>query len=188
MTNWLADPVACAIRLKDEAGCIILAGRNQVLSRSTRVYRRVYNEGQRNEETVWAAGNIEVMRTGKDHRHTMDGKGNLTLTRWLNESQGASMNQMLSTEAIMMADVLRAAAVNVGGSACGGQTLLELMWAELMTVVDRLMSDQPAADGRDPGRAEGIAYAIAIMQNPYRPSWEGVRDEAVNRWEAEDAQ
>jgi hypothetical protein len=183
VANWLADPVACAVRLKDNAkdGCIILAGREEVMSRSTRVYRAVEGEGTRNEETVWRAGNIEVRRLGKDHRQVVNGKGNLQLTRWKNESQGMTIAELLSTEAIMMADVLRAAAVNAGGSACGGETILELLWRELMVVYERLMTDQDAEDDR--GIAQGLAYAIAIMQNPYRPNIDTVREQAAERWE-----
>lgn len=186
MPNWLADPMACVVRMKEGAGsgCSILSGRNEVLSRSTRVHREVLSEGTKAEQTVWSAGNIEVMRDGADHR-VADGKGNLTLVHWVSDSVGESMSGLLSTEANMMADVLRAAAVNVGGSACGGETILELLWRELMVVYERLMTRTGADDLRDPGRAEGLAYAIAVMQNPYLPNIDNVREQAAERWENE---
>lgn len=193
MPNWLADPVKCAVRLKNEEGsCVILAGRNEVLSRATRVYRTVEQEGTARERTVWASGNVKVTREGQDQRRN-HGTANLRLTvtqpTGTNGSTAASTTPaMLPEEATLASDVLRAAAVNAGGSACGGETILELLWRELMVVIDRLMSDgQQSGDGKDPGRAEGIAYAIAIMQNPYRPSVDDVREQAMARWEEEDA-
>ena len=185
MTNWLADPVACAIRLKDESGCIILAGRGEVLSRSTRVYRTVEAEGTPDETTVWRAGNVKVEREGPDARRDKGTPANLFLVVATGPETSEATPALLPAEAILASDLLRAAAVDAGGSACGGETILELMWQELMSVVDRLMTGQEAEDGRDPGRAEGLAYAIAIMQNPYLPNWEAVRDQAVDKWEAE---
>lgn len=185
MGNWLVDPNTCVARFKkSEGSCIILAGRNEVLSRSTRVYRTVDGEGTKRERTTWKAGNVEVLREGEDARRT-NGKPNLRLRIWQTAREATTSHPLLPAEAILASDVLRAAAVSAGGSACGGQTLLELMWEELMTIVDRLMTGQQAEDERDPGRAEGMAYAIAIMQNPYRPNWQGVRDQAVERWEEE---
>lgn len=186
MPNWLADPVVCATRLsKDEGGCIILAGRNEVLSRSTRVYRTVLGEGTPQERTQWASGNITAERIGPDARRN-HGKANIELIQALAKGEESVLGPMLPSEAVVAADVLRAAAVNAGGSACGGETLLELMWRELMVVIDRLMSEgQEAGDGKDPGRAEGIAYTIAIMQNPYRPNIDDVRTQAMDRWEEE---
>lgn len=86
-------------------------------------------------------------------------------------------------EATAAADMLRAAAVE-DGSSCAGKSILELLWEELDTIVDRLMTGQAAADGRDPGRAEGVAYCIAVFTNPYRPNIEGVREQSTERWEA----
>lgn len=190
MTNWLADPVACAIRLKNSEGaCIILAGRNEVLSRSTRVYRREETRGKGSRTakvTTWSAGHIEVFREGEDQRRD-HGKANLNLRYWTNGEQATVVGPLLPTEAILASDVLRAAAVNAGGSACGGETLLELMWEELMAVYERLMTGQAAEDGRDPGRAEGLALAIAVVQNPYLPNLDNVREQAQERWETENA-
>ena len=156
------------------------------MSRATRVAVHTSKaRGKNPEETTWSAGHIEVVRTGPDARRSEQPKANLTMAYWLNDHQAREIGPMLPSEAVLMSDVLRAAAVNAGGSACGGRTLLELMWDELDAITDRLMTGQESDDGRDPGRAEGMAYAIAVMQNPYRPSWESVRDQAVERWEQE---
>jgi len=185
MPNWLANPVDCAIRLRDKDGCVILAGRGEVLSRSTRVYRTVEAGGTPDETTVWRSGNVAVEREGPDGRLDPNTPANLFLVISTGPDTSEATPALLPAEAILASDVLRAAAVNAGGSACGGETILELMWRELMVVVDRLMTEQDAEDGRDPGRAEGLAYAIAIMQNPYLPSWEAVRDQAMEKWEQE---
>lgn len=196
MTNWLADPTACVLRMKETAGqtggsgCVILAGREEVLSRSTRVHRRVEGEGTKGERTIWSAGNIEVTRNGSDARvQYEEGRepANLRMTVWMNESQGSTTPALHPQVAILASDVLRAAAVNAGGAACGGQTILEGLWEELMAIMERLMTGQDAEDGKDPGRAEGVAYAIAVMQNPYRPSVDSVREQAMERWEEEQA-
>jgi hypothetical protein len=183
MANWLADPELCMARMTaNEGGCIILAGRSEVLSRSTRVYRTVTGEGAK-ERTVWASGNVKVTRIGPDSRIN-HGKPNLRLTITQPQGEGTASQTsppLLAAEAVLAADVLRAAAVNAGGSACGGQTILELLWQEMMVVYDRLMTGQAAE--HDVGIAQGIAYSIAIMQNPYRPSIDDVREQASQRWE-----
>ena len=61
--------------------------------------------------------------------------------------------------------------------------MLEVIWEELDAIMERLMTGQAAEDGKDPGRAEGIAYAIAVMNNPYLPSVDNVREQAMDRWE-----
>jgi len=157
------------------------------LSRSTRVYRTVEDEGTDKEVTIWHAGNVSVEREGPDQRRDPSAPANLYLVVATGPDESHSTPALLPAEAVLASDLLRAASVNAGGSACGGETLLELMWRELMVVVERLMTGQEAEDERDPGRAEGLAYAIAIMQNPYLPNWESVRDQAVEKWETENA-
>lgn len=67
---------------------------------------------------------------------------------------------------------------------CDGRSILEMMEDELDVVMERLMSrDGAAEDGLDPGRAQGLATAIAIIRNPYRPDMDMVRAMAVERWE-----
>lgn len=64
-----------------------------------------------------------------------------------------------------------------------GKSIIQMLWDELDTVVCRIMSgDGAAEDGRDPGRAEGIATSIAIMTNPYQPSLDAIREEAMSRY------
>jgi hypothetical protein len=154
------------------------------MSRSTRVYREVVDEGARHEQTIWSAGHVQVYRDGQDQRRD-HGKANLTFVYWKTPEKGVEIGPLLASEAILASDVLRAAAVSAGGSACGGQTLLELMWAELMTIMERLMTGQDAEDDR--GMAQGMAYAIAIMQNPYRPNVDDVRTQAMAKWEEDQA-
>lgn len=84
-------------------------------------------------------------------------------------------------------------------------TMLALLWSELDSVVDRLYSDPMTLDdlvedlgmgvhseaelradqflswGEDRGKAQGLAYAIAVLLNPRNPDVEAVRAEAVTR-------
>lgn len=69
-------------------------------------------------------------------------------------------------------------------ASCAGKSIVEMLWEELDAIVDRIMSDAAAEDGRDPGRAEGVAYAIAVINNPYGPNLDLVRGQAMERWEA----
>ena len=52
------------------------------------------------------------------------------------------------------------------------------------SIVERLRNGGAAADGRDPGRAEGVAMCIAIIRQPYNPNIEAVREAAMERYEA----
>jgi len=174
VTNWLADPEACVIRLKNESGCIILAGRNEILSRSTVVHRQETPEGVRYE---WGHMAVEVKGKAGEQRMmrptTSDQVGKVTTT--------TGTDWLLPEHANVMSDLLRAAYVNAPGT-CGGKTMLELFWEELMTVYERLMTGQEAED--DVGIAQGVAYCIAVACNPYRPDIDAVRAQAAERWEA----
>lgn len=163
MTNWLADPVACAIRLKEKAGCNILMGRNEVLSRSTRVHMTEEPDGV----TRWAWGHMHARRLGNE----------------ISLNDGPAMTV---EHANVASDLLRAAYANAGTHQCGGKTMLELFWDELMTVYERLMTDQAAED--DVGIAQGLAFCIAVACNPYLPDIDAVRAQAAERWEALEAE
>lgn len=137
---------------------------------------------------------VEELRAGKRRlRRWSTGKVYATRNHEDGVSLGIETSPGVSSEtpfmppgvALQAADVLRAAAVNAEGMVCGGSSIQELAWDELMTVVDRILSGGAAADGRDPGRAEGMAMIIAIFQNPYRPNIEAVREESADRWYAE---
>lgn len=65
----------------------------------------------------------------------------------------------------------------------GGLSILETYWVQLDAVMDRLMEGPDVFEDRDPGKAEAYAHCIAIIVNPYAPDIEGVREEAVLRWE-----
>lgn len=89
-----------------------------------------------------------------------------------------------------------------------GKTLLEIIWEDLDRVMDLLMEEgEPskgtfvreyiATDtglkanewwdvlrewGEQRGQAQGLAYAIAVLTNPYHVDVDAVRTEAVARW------
>lgn len=71
-----------------------------------------------------------------------------------------------------------------GDKSCAGKSLMEHMWDELDAIVARLMSEDGAAeDGKDPGRAEGVAWCISLFSQPYYPDIDSVREEAMRRYE-----
>lgn len=65
---------------------------------------------------------------------------------------------------------------------CAGKSLLQLMWEELDTIMERLMTEG-AANEDDRGMALGVAYCIALVTNPYHVDIEAVREEAMERWQ-----
>lgn len=75
-----------------------------------------------------------------------------------------------------------------------GPSILEQAWAMLDEIVDRIMEDKLGIRGEegeplgvpeasDVGEAAGIARVIALFVNPYNPSLDAVRAEAMQRWE-----
>lgn len=69
------------------------------------------------------------------------------------------------------------------------RTLAEVYWDELDRLVELLMSDHECDVPKDQLAAEarGVAFAIAHIQDPYAPSVDAVRAEAMERWEAANA-
>lgn len=63
----------------------------------------------------------------------------------------------------------------------GGASIYELIWEELDGVIDALM-EEPGSDVLR-GTALGLATAIAYMQNPLVADVDGVRAEAMGRYE-----
>lgn len=89
------------------------------------------------------------------------------------------------------------------------QALFEELWKELDAIVDHLMSegapeiwtdeDGEIRAGKDfegdglkahlqygewRGQAQGLAYALAVLTNPYQPDVDKIRAEEMERWEA----
>lgn len=84
-----------------------------------------------------------------------------------------------------------------------GKSILEIIWEELDDVMDRLMDKgvptfpsaarTPAESWRDQaeewqlygeerGRAQGVAYALAVLTNPYHIDVDAIRATALERW------
>lgn len=89
-----------------------------------------------------------------------------------------------------------------------GMSILERCWQELDDIMNQLMSEElPAVwsdehvRGKDPsdhigvasewmargelrGQAQGVAYCIAMITNPYEPDVPAIKKEARQRWDA----
>lgn len=132
----------------------------------------------------WAWGHVAAERTGSNNLVRLK----VTEPDLANPKSSATWTSpgLLPSQALAAGDCLRAAAGNAPATMCGGKSLHEMLWDELMTIVERLMTGQESEDGRDPGRAEGVAYAIAVFTNPYAPNLEAIREQAMDRWEEED--
>lgn len=67
---------------------------------------------------------------------------------------------------------------------CKDKSIKEIFEDELDAVIERLMNAGGAADGRDPGRGESLAWCIAVIENPYAPNMDDVKGRAMLRYEA----
>lgn len=68
----------------------------------------------------------------------------------------------------------------------GGPTLLEALWSEMDSIMERLMTGQDAEG--DKFKAQELAWVLAIVTNAYAPSMDNIRAEAVRRWNAAEAE
>jgi len=66
---------------------------------------------------------------------------------------------------------------------CMDRSVVEIMEDELDSIISRLMDDGGAADGRDPGRGESLSWAIALIENPFAPNMDHVKNKAMLRYE-----
>lgn len=81
-----------------------------------------------------------------------------------------------------------------------GKSIIEILWEHLDDVMDKLMEEGKPESwesgsrevgvvghwqqyGEERGQAQGLAYALAVMTNPYHPDMDGIRANAVKRWE-----
>ena len=64
----------------------------------------------------------------------------------------------------------------------GGPTLLEALWAEMDTLMERLMTGAESEDGGDRFRAEELCWVLSIVTSPYNPSMDAIRAETMRRW------
>lgn len=112
-------------------------------------------------------GSVSVEKAGRDYELNLDGMRFQVGQRIAEELLGA------------LSKALRPYA---------GYSIFGRIQEELDTIVDRLQSEDGAAeDGRDPGRAEALCRALAMIRNPYAPDFDAERDGAMERWEARNA-
>lgn len=80
-----------------------------------------------------------------------------------------------------------------------GKSIIGQLWDEMDACYERLMADGEPAPfgpgyaeedrqdsvryGEQRGRCQSLAYALAIMTNPYAPSMDAVKAEARRRWQ-----
>jgi hypothetical protein len=114
------------------------------------------------------------------------------------ESQNSNVSYLTDAEA-------REALFDLGERLKGphaGRSIIEILWEELDTIVDRLHADgkpgelkaltgrqiaeQWQAYGEERGQAQGVAYALAVLINPYAPDIEAIRAESVERRKSRD--
>lgn len=70
----------------------------------------------------------------------------------------------------------------------GGETLSEALWSEMDRLMEGLMTQTDSEDGGDKFRAVELAWVLAVVSNPYAPSVDAIRAEAMERWKAAEAE
>ena len=89
-----------------------------------------------------------------------------------------------------------------------GKSIIEIIWEDMDDVMDLLKEDPqdsspppPASAyaqikaygedmklwGEQRGRAQGLAYALAVLTNPYAVNVDEIKKEAMKRWEERNA-
>lgn len=67
-----------------------------------------------------------------------------------------------------------------------GPKIMDMLWDSLDDLTGRLMRNKFRDSGEKAAtkhRAEGMAWALALMTNPVEPSLDAIRETAVERWE-----
>jgi hypothetical protein len=173
--NWQIDPVHCLTRDDPRRQpCPVLTSRNEARKMPTTVQFGTSAE----KGDTWSVGRFTVRRPAFPRTGRL-----MDIYKLFVKPDAGGNRDLTGPELVELSDVLRAAQTGGGKFSCAGMSIQDMVWQELDSVMDRLMTDTAAADGRDPGRAEGFAMALAIFLNPYRPNIEAIREEAVTRWE-----
>lgn len=84
-----------------------------------------------------------------------------------------------------------------------GKSILDILWEELDSIVDRIMDDggEPRVEGftadhalslgkewgEQRGQAQGVAYAVALLTDPLAPDVPAVRELAMARYDERQA-
>lgn len=63
-----------------------------------------------------------------------------------------------------------------------GYSIFDKIMVKLDSVLDRMMAGEPQEDGRDPGRAEALTLALAIIRNPYEPNYTEEKERQMERY------
>lgn len=69
-------------------------------------------------------------------------------------------------------------------TSAAGRSLLEMLREELDKTIVTLMEEGSGADPEERGYASGLAFSIATIENPYSLDIHGVKEAAMERWEA----
>lgn len=159
-----ANPLACLRHIDEQGGCRLTSERSELMAKPKRQEPAV---AEPNDE-----GFIEPT-SELDVRHLR-----IALARWVHPSDiKRALGRLTKVNGLRP---LRPAS-----QVCGGKSIFEMLWEELDAIVERLQAGASDDVEADKGRAQGVAFAIATIQNPYLPNIEAVRNEAMDRWEAQ---
>jgi hypothetical protein len=158
--SWLANPSACKAHIDNKGECRLTVERSDMKTKPKPQEPQVALVGEDGTIQPMSELNAKHLRVAlARHIHPSDLK--------------RAVKRLTKVEGLRP---LRPAS-----QLCSGKSILDMLWEELDAIVERLMAG--AASEEDKGRAQGTAYAIAVIENPYLPNIERIRDEAMQRWE-----
>lgn len=139
---------------------------------------------------VWEVYHTHLHKTNCGHRHA--GEPEVSSEEWwepmasvwlVQEENDATVLGVYVTE-----DMARSAAK--GGERVteaalnpprhSGASIYDRVWSEMDSIMDRLMGGNPQLN--DKYQAQGLAFALAVFDNPGKPDINAVRKRAVERW------
>lgn len=160
MPNWLADPRACLAHIDSNGTCGLTQERSDMKAKPRHADPVVASTDADGTIAPVSELNAKLVRVAlARHVHPAD------LDR--------------AVKRVTKVNGLRP--IRPASQVCAGKSILDMLWNELDSIVERLMADADAE--QDKGMAVGVAYAIAVIENPYLPDIERVRSEAMVRWE-----
>lgn len=65
-----------------------------------------------------------------------------------------------------------------------GRSIIDILWEEMDATYARLAGGKGSRAKGDKGRAGGLAYALAVMTNPYDVNVEAIKEQVHARWRA----
>jgi hypothetical protein len=119
------------------------------------------------------------------------------------DHMGAAIGKNTATVYLGPAQMVALAETIAVAAGDGREEMAEQLWADLLADYERLVGEyadlgevgpeeldesgqELVAWGEARGRAQGLAMALAVLRNPYAPDIPSIKEEAYDRWTAQE--